>query len=45
MEKQKMQNSPHNIEKEEADQRTNTTRLHNLLDIYSNQDHMILAKK
>ena len=45
METQKTQDSQHNIEKEEPDQRTNTTRLHNLLDIFSDQGHVILAKK
>lgn len=45
MEKQKTQDSQHNIEKKEPDQRTNTTRLHNFLDIYSDQGHIDIGKE
>ena len=44
MEKQKTQNSQHDIEREEQIWRTDTTRLQNLLYSHSNQNRMLLVK-
>ena len=45
MERQKTQNSQHNIEGEEQSQRIDTTQLQDLLLSYCNQDSVVLVKK